>query len=90
MKLTNTSAGDRGVYVAGELVMVRSGDTVDGVDAAEAESVKDWFAPVEGEEAAATDYDDLTDDQLRDMIEEKTGKRPHHKTGRAKLLEALA
>lgn len=38
----------------------------------------------------ATAHPPLTDDQLRDMIEQRTGKRPHHRTGRAKLIEALA
>ncbi len=32
--------------------------------------------------------DAMTDDELRDMIERKTGKRPHHRMGRAKLIEA--
>lgn len=29
----------------------------------------------------------LTDEELRDAIEDMTGKAPHHKTGRAKLIE---
>ena len=28
----------------------------------------------------------MTDDQIRDEIEALTGKRPHHRTGRAKLI----
>lgn len=30
---------------------------------------------------------DMTDDEIRDEVESLTGKRPHHKTGRAKLIE---
>lgn len=33
---------------------------------------------------------ELTDDELRAFIEATTGKAPHHKTGRAKLLEQYA
>ncbi|WP_336802467.1 hypothetical protein [Kaistia sp. MMO-174] len=33
---------------------------------------------------------ELTDDELRAAIEAATGKAPHHKTGRAKLLEQYA
>lgn len=31
----------------------------------------------------------LSDEDLRDLIERRTGKRPHHKTGRAKLEAAI-
>lgn len=34
-------------------------------------------------------YDGMSDEALRDMIEEKTGDRPHPRTGRAKLLDAV-
>lgn len=30
---------------------------------------------------------DMTDDELRAEIEKLTGKKPHHKSGRAKLIE---
>lgn len=43
---------------------------------------------VEGEAAAGGD--DASDDAIRDEIERLTGKRPHHKTGSAKLAELLA
>lgn len=33
--------------------------------------------------------DQFSDEQLRDMIEQETGERPHHKTGRAKLVETF-
>lgn len=33
---------------------------------------------------------DLSDDELRSRIEESTGKAPHHKTGRQKLLKMVA
>ncbi|MEN6451682.1 MAG: hypothetical protein ABFC96_14415 [Thermoguttaceae bacterium] len=94
MKLKNTSPGPRGVYVGGSLVMVSPGDTVDDVDAREAGDVAEWFAPVGddngGQQSASDDLSTLSDDELRDLIEQRTGKRPHHRTGRAKLIEALA
>lgn len=31
-------------------------------------------------------FADLSDNELRDMIEDRDGERPHHKTGRDKLL----
>lgn len=49
------------------------------------------FAPAGHEgTASASDDVDLTDDELRAAIEAATGKAPHHKTGRAKLLEQYA
>lgn len=33
-------------------------------------------------------FSDLTDDELRDFIEDNTSERPHPRTGRAKLLAA--
>lgn len=39
------------------------------------------------EEGADDTYTATSDDQLRDEIEDKTGKRPHHNTSRAKLIE---
>lgn len=33
-------------------------------------------------------FSDLSDDELRDFIEDNTGDRPHPRTGRAKLLAA--
>ena len=49
------------------------------------------FAPG-GHEAAPADSGDidLPDDELRAAIEAATGKAPHHKAGRAKLLELYA
>ena len=38
-------------------------------------------------EKEVTGFDDMTDDELRDEIEALTGTRPHHRTGRAKLVE---
>jgi len=43
--------------------------------------------PVSLPEADA--YDGMSDEALRDMVEEKTGDRPHQRTGRAKLLAAV-
>ena len=34
-----------------------------------------------------TALDDMTDEEIRDEIEALTGTRPHHRTGRAKLIE---
>lgn len=38
------------------------------------------------EAASAPGFESMTDDQLRDYIEKKTGARPHHRTGRDNLL----
>lgn len=35
-------------------------------------------------------YPDMTDDDLRKRIEDATGEKPHHKTGRAKLVEQVS
>jgi hypothetical protein len=45
--------------------------------------------PVEAPNASEGDdtYAAMNDDMLRDDIEDKTGKRPHHNTSRAKLIE---
>lgn len=94
MKLKNISAGPRGLYVGGSLTMVDPGATVDGVADQEAIDVAAWFAPADGMiDAPDSDnlvLDNLTDDELRDLIEQRTGKRPHHRAGRVKLIEALA
>lgn len=34
-------------------------------------------------------YDDMTTDELKELYEVVTGEKPHHKTGRAKLLDAI-
>lgn len=34
-------------------------------------------------------FDAMSDEELRDVAESLTGKKPHHKTGRAKLLETV-
>jgi hypothetical protein len=34
-----------------------------------------------------TDFEAMTDDTLREVIEKMTGEAPHHRTGRAKLIE---
>ena len=94
MKLKNISAGPRGLYVGGSLIMVDPGATVDGVADQEAIDVAAWFAPadelIDTLDSDNPDIPNLTDDQLRDLIEQSTGKRPHHRAGRAKLIEALA
>lgn len=41
----------------------------------------------DGSVQLAKDDIDMSDDEIRDEIEALTGKRPHHKTGRAKLIE---
>ena len=51
-------------------------------DAKEAETVK-----AETVETEVTG--EPTDDELRDAIETLTGTRPHHRTGRAKLIDML-
>ena len=38
------------------------------------------------EERKGDSIDAMTDNELRDLIEDRDGERPHHKTGRDKLL----
>ncbi|MDO6966977.1 hypothetical protein [Rhizobium alvei] len=42
------------------------------------------------DDAAEQDDISLSDTELRDAIEKATGVRPHHKTGRDKLLKAYS
>lgn len=60
-------------------------------DADEEEAVleTDRINPPVPLENADGPYAGMSDEALRDMIEEKTGDRPHPRTGRAKLLDAL-
>jgi hypothetical protein len=46
------------------------------------------FAPKGGAPKPVSDnpLDAMSDDAIRDEIERLTGERPHHKTGRAKLI----
>lgn len=44
-------------------------------------------SPLTADEEAEL-IDAMTDDELRDFIERKAGKKPHHKMGREKLVEA--
>ena len=86
MLVTNIDTGPRGIWLAnGTLAMLDPGQSRD-LDIADGEAPGDWFAFSEGEAVAP----ELTEEQLRDAVEAKTGTRPHHKTGRAKLLEMLA
>lgn len=49
------------------------------------EPPRDLVAKVEAEPV-----DGPSDEELRDMIEDATGNRPHHRTGREKLVAMLA
>ncbi len=40
-------------------------------------------------ETVETHVSEPTDDELRDAIEALTGKKPHHRVGRAKLIDML-
>lgn len=55
---------------------------IENAEALEAEAVRLGGEPVKETVNAASA---LSEGQLRDAIEAKTGKAPHHKTGRAKL-----
>jgi hypothetical protein len=61
----------------------------DDADEQEADNgLNDRLNPVTKPEGEADDtYVAMNDDMLRDDIEDKTGKRPHHNTSRAKLIE---
>ena len=86
MLVTNIDIGPRGIWLAnGTLAMLDPGEARD-LDIAEGETPGDWFTFGESEPVTS----ELTDEELRDAVEAKTGTRPHHKTGRAKLLEMLA
>ena len=88
MLVTNIDTGPRGIWLAnGTLAMLDTGQSLD-LDIADGETAGEWFTF--GESEAAAPEHELTEDQLRDAVEAKTGNRPHHKTGRAKLLEMLA
>lgn len=50
------------------------------------EASKEEPKPDEGE--GEDRFENMTDDELRDFIEDNTGERPHPRTGRAKLLAA--
>lgn len=85
MLVTNIDIGPRGIWLANSmLAMLDPGQSLD-LDIADGETPGDWFAFGESEAVEP----ELTDEQLRDAVEAKTGTRPHHKTGRAKLLEML-
>lgn len=58
-------------------------------DADEVVLETDRINPPVALENADGPYAGMTDEALRDMVEEKTGDRPHPRTGRAKLLDAL-
>lgn len=45
-------------------------------------------APKSEESEGDDRFDNMTDDELRDFIEDNTSERPHPRTGRAKLLAA--
>ena len=86
MLVTNIDTGPRGIWLAnGTLAMLDPGESCD-LDIADGETPGTWFTF----DAVDPVAPELTDDQLRDAVEAKTGTRPHHKTGRAKLLDMLA
>lgn len=88
---TNEGKAARGLNTLAGKVWVRPGATVTvSLDDAQAERARRFvrLADAVGADTALA-RDSLSDDELRDLIEQKTGKRPHHKTGRAKLIESL-
>ncbi len=96
MLVKNISNGPRGIWLAdGTLAMLASGQS-DNLDIAPGETAGEWFEFEVSEESIQTSDTEpqsereLTDAELRDAIEAATGKRPHHKLSRAKLLELFA
>ena len=89
MLVTNIDTGPRGIWLAnGTLAMIDPGQSLD-LDIADGEAPGEWFT-FSGSQEPVTSEASNELDQLRDAVEAKTGTRPHHKTGRAKLLEMLA
>ena len=44
----------------------------------------------DGKPGGSTDaFDQMSTDELKELYEVVTGEKPHHRTGRAKLLEAI-
>jgi len=74
MAYTNDTKALQGVRMSGKLVWVKPGETVGQEAPAKPAAEPDAYA-------------DMSDDTLRDEIEDKTGKRPHHNTKRDKLIE---
>lgn len=93
---TNTGKAARGLATMSGKRWIRSGETATvDLDETQAERARRFVAIAPVAEEAPTvpndaGYSRLTEDQLRDLIEQRTGKRPHHRAGRAKLIEALA
>ena len=87
MLVTNIDTGPRGIWLAdGTLAMLDPGEARD-LDIADGETPGSWFTFSGSQKPVVSE---ANDDELRDAVEAKTGNRPHHKTGRAKLLEMLA
>ena len=78
--LKNETKALQGYRVNGKLVWVKPGESIETGAGKQAE-------PEQPKVAVEDQFTGLTDDQLRDHIEDKTDKRPHHKTGRDSLLE---
>lgn len=77
MAYTNDTKALQGIRMGGKLVWVKPGETV-GQEA----PAKSGPEPTKDDP-----YANVSDDTLRDEIEDKTGKRPHHNTKRDKLIE---
>jgi len=94
-KVTNNSKAIQGIWADDGIVHIEPGHSrtvtiKEGHEEATCRLAFLHVAPIGEQQAVAVDFDTLDDDELRAMVEEKTGKKPHHKTGRAKLIEALA
>lgn len=84
MKVTNISTGPRGAYLKGALVMAERGETIEADD-----YLEEWFEPTGAvaSEDQDDDYGSMSDDELRALIEERTGKKPHPNAKRETLIE---
>ena len=78
----------------GKLVWVKPGETVD-LGAVKAKPKKDYLVGENGPEIVAPEpepdnadaFDDMSDADLREYIEQETGEKPHWKAKRETLLE---
>lgn len=99
MRGVNVKGGDTVWLEAGQVKSVENAldnqhPDLEQTDAKETDGkpeAPDLDEPKHPQDAAADPTDDdpianMSDNELRDLIEDRDGERPHHKTGRDKLL----
>ncbi len=90
MKVTNNTRSPQGFYDAeGKLRWVGVGQTEEIDLTADAKQRADRIDGIVFSESDDP-YTSLTDDELLELVEAKTGEKPHARMGRAKLLAKVA